>query len=150
MKRGSYFLLVAGAGKTVGRTVWTVCVTGMEVDLPDIWVAEKETIAVVVVNELVIPWLNAVEVESFVVSGASTRATWLGLNRLDQTGRKAWRYDVLRTGAVDACEGRDRDRDGCVGDKGGCGERRRGCGNLRNSTSLHRRRGRGAVNQRDT
>lgn len=122
----------------------------MEVGLPDIWVAEKETIAVVVVNELVIPWLNAGEVERFVVSGASTRATWLGLNRLDQTGLKAWRYDVLRTGAVDACEGRDRDRGDCVGDKGGSGERGRRCGNLRNSTSLHRRRGRGAVNQWDT
>lgn len=68
MKRGRYFLLDGELiGTTVGRTVWTVSVTRMEVGLPDIWVGEKVTIAVVVVNELVIPWMNAVEEERSVV-----------------------------------------------------------------------------------
>ena len=68
MKRGRYFLLDEELiGTTVGRTVWTVSVTRMEVGLPDIWVGEKVTIAVVVVNELVIPWMNAVEEERSVV-----------------------------------------------------------------------------------
>jgi hypothetical protein len=89
MKRGPYFLLVAGT--IVGRTVWTVSVNCMEVGLPDISTGEKVTIAMVVVNELVIPpRLDAVEVESFVVLGTgSTRATLLALNRLDQIRRKA-------------------------------------------------------------
>jgi hypothetical protein len=64
----------------VGRTVWTV--TGMEVGLPDISMGENLTIAVVVVNELVIPRLIVVEVERFVVLGTgSTRATLLGLEK---------------------------------------------------------------------
>jgi len=57
------------AGNTVGRTVWTVAVTGTEVDDPDIWVGEKVTIAVVVVNEEVTSRLDAVGVENFEVLG---------------------------------------------------------------------------------
>jgi hypothetical protein len=65
MKRGPYFLLVAGM--IVGRTAWIVSVKRMEVVFPDISSGEKVTIAMVVVNELVIPpRLHAVEVERFV------------------------------------------------------------------------------------
>jgi len=67
---GTDFLVLV-TGIIVGRTVWTVAVTRVEVGLPDIWMGVKVTIAVVVVNELVVivPRLNAVEVEKFVVLG---------------------------------------------------------------------------------
>jgi len=64
--------------------------------VPDIWVGEKVTTTVVVVNEEVIPWLNAVGVERSVVLGTfSTTASWSRLNGLNQTRRKVWRHDAL-------------------------------------------------------
>ena len=42
-------LLLPGTGITVGKTVWTVAVTGMDVGVPDIcWFGEKVTAAVLV------------------------------------------------------------------------------------------------------
>lgn len=69
-------------GKTVGRTVWTqpVAVTGMEVGDPDIWIGEKVTTVVVVVNEEVTSWLFSIRVRNFVVLGTRVKAAnWSGL-----------------------------------------------------------------------
>ena len=76
-------------GRTVGRTVSTVAVTGMEVGDPDIWMAEKVTTASVVVYEEVTSRLNAVGVEKSVVLGTPLKAAnWLRLKGVDQMRRK--------------------------------------------------------------
>jgi hypothetical protein len=85
MRMGAESHLLPFSGKTVGRTVWTVAVTGMDVCDPDIWIGEKVITAVVVVNE-VTSRLDAVGVErSVVLETGLTAANWLRLDGLDQT-----------------------------------------------------------------
>jgi hypothetical protein len=73
----------------------------MEVGDPDIWIGEKVTTVVVVVNEEVTSWLFSIRVRNFVVLGTRVKAAnWSGLIGVDQMRRKVGDVTHLEVVAV--------------------------------------------------